>query len=506
MTHWTQLAAIAAPAAPVAAAIAARYLRLPQRRPAPVAAPIAHDEGDGYYVVTGLSDHITPGEQASLQFRRHPGRRKASGKPHAGRWPLDGVLPPGTLAIGNQQATVARIVEAIQGELDQYLSQQPAAPRSATTIPARIRRAAVAEVHCTLRTVQVQIRLARGTRPGEIDKLRRELVLAVSPIISTTSDSAEQIDGRIRVLQSIPGTSHVVIELPRQSDARIGLRAILESPELAAAHRSMSTVVPIGVDTAGRPLFADLATLPHLLVAGATGGGKSVWLHQMLATWHWLYSPSELRLLVIDAKMVEGTHYRQSPLLLPPVETGGDPVPSTPEGALAVLQYAVGQVEMRNALLADAGAQSLADYNRGRPADQRLPRIAIVYDEFGEHILSASKVVRSGIETHIARIGQLARASGIHLIAATQRPSVNVVTGLIKSQMPARIALAVQSGVDSQTILDAQGAERLPPMGAMIFARGSQLLRAQGGFISGTEVQAVVDAARGAVTESNDSD
>ncbi|MEK7546407.1 MAG: DNA translocase FtsK 4TM domain-containing protein [Patescibacteria group bacterium] len=285
----------------------------------------------------------------------------------------------------------------------------------------------------------------------------------------------------IRIEAPIPGKSLVGIEVPNQAVAIVNLREILESNEFRSSRASLR--IALGKDVAGKPWLADLAKMPHMLVAGSTGSGKTVCLNSIIVSLLYTYGPDELRFIMVDPKRVELTSYNNIPHLLVPAITD---VAKT----LNALKWAIGEMDRRFTQLARYGKRDIASYNEA--ADEKMPYLVIVIDELADLMVSSAS---NEVETCIIRLAQMARAVGIHLILATQRPSVDVITGLIKANFNARIAFAVASGTDSRTILDSLGAEKLVGRGDMLFtsAELSKPKRLQGTYISDLEIKKVVD-------------
>jgi len=285
----------------------------------------------------------------------------------------------------------------------------------------------------------------------------------------------------IRIEAPIPGKSLVGIEVPNQSVATVGMREILESKEFRERKPGGLHFV-LGKDVAGKPWTADLGRMPHLLVAGATGSGKSVCLNVIIMTLLYTFSPGEMKFIMVDPKRVELQIYNGLPHLVTPVIT------KTAETVNA-LKWALREMDHRYDLLSKVGARDLASYNAR--VEEKIPYLTIFIDELADLMATSS----SEIEGPIVRLAQMARAVGIHLILATQRPSVDVITGLIKANVPARIAFAVASSTDSRTILDQQGADKLIGRGDMLLSTAELATpkRIQGAFISDTEISRVVE-------------
>jgi S-DNA-T family DNA segregation ATPase FtsK/SpoIIIE len=304
----------------------------------------------------------------------------------------------------------------------------------------------------------------------------------VSRIEGLADDLAMALAARtIRIEAPIPGKSVVGIEIPNMDFNVVAIRRILEDPEVAAIPSRIAFA--LGRDVAGHPRAADLAKMPHLLIAGATGSGKSVMVNALIASLLMRATPAEVRLILVDPKRVELADYNGVPHLMVPVITEAD-------RARAALKWAVAEMETRFRRFAGAAARNITAYNETRadPAD-RMPYLVIVIDELADLMMRDGKTV----EDPIVRLAQKARATGIHLVLATQRPSVNVVTGLIKANFPSRIAFAMASQIDSRTIIDAPGAEDLIGRGDMLFQPSDlpRPIRLQGVFVSDREVRAV---------------
>jgi len=306
----------------------------------------------------------------------------------------------------------------------------------------------------------------------------------VSRIISLTDDLQLNLAAPgIRIEAPIPGKSAIGIEVPRTKVGSVGLRSILAS----AAFKKLNSPLAfaLGEDIAGNPVVAKLSDMPHLLIAGSTGSGKSVCLNCIIMSLLFNADPEELKLVFIDPKMVELTIYNGIPHLLTPVVTD-------PKKASLVLRWMTTEMEKRYKLFADQGVRDISRYNQAAPP---LPFIVIVIDELADLMMVAPVEV----EDSICRLAQMARAAGIHLIVATQRPSVDVVTGIIKANIPSRIAFAVSSQTDSRTILDIGGAEKLLGKGDMLFAPVGAVkpYRVQGAFVSDRDIETAVDFIKG---------
>lgn len=323
-------------------------------------------------------------------------------------------------------------------------------------------------------------------------ELQPEQGVKVSKIVGLTDDIKLNLAAAdIRIEAPIPGKAAVGIEVPNKENAVVHLRDLLESPEFKNSHSSIAFAA--GRDIAGKPVVADIAKMPHLLVAGATGSGKSVCINTMIISMLYKASPDDVKLIMIDPKVVELSVYNGIPHLMIPVVTD-------PKKAAGALNWAVAEMMKRYELFAKYNVRDMKGFNekvQGMSAEEnqeavkKLPQIVIIVDELADLMM----VAPGDVEEAICRLAQLARAAGIHLVVATQRPSVNVITGLIKANMPSRIAFSVSSGVDSRTIIDMNGAEKLLGKGDMLFyPSGYQKpARVQGAFVSDKEVQSVVE-------------
>lgn len=289
----------------------------------------------------------------------------------------------------------------------------------------------------------------------------------------------------IRIEAPIPGKPLVGIEVPNQKAAQVSFKELLESKEFRS--RQHNLMIALGKDVAGKAWFADLPRMPHLLVAGATGSGKTVCINTILMSLLYQNTAAELRMIMVDPKRVELTLYNGIPHLLTPVITNV-------QKTVNALKWTIGEMDRRFEMLAQSKNRDVTSYNQKYP-DKKIPQIIFVIDELADLMASAANEVEAGI----IRLAQMARAVGIHLILATQRPSVDVITGLMKANIPARIAFSVASQIDSRTILDTPGAEKLLGRGDMLFqtAELSKPIRIQGAFISEDELKHVVDYLKG---------
>ncbi len=287
----------------------------------------------------------------------------------------------------------------------------------------------------------------------------------------------------LRIEAPIPGASLVGIEVPNARPASVTLRGVMETDAYKELLEKSKLALGLGLGSGGEVAVADLARMPHLLIAGSTGSGKSVCMNTVISCMIMQNSPWETRLLLIDPKRVELTPYNGIPHLITPVVV-------EPDVALNCLKGVVREMQDRYKLLEEAGARNIASYNRDLPPEEKMPFIVVAVDELADLMMAAPR----DIEHSIIRLAQLGRATGIHMIVATQRPSVNVVTGLIKANFPGRISFAVASQVDSRTILDSAGAEKLLGRGDMLFLPPDlpKPVRIQGAFLSDKEIEELV--------------
>jgi len=323
-------------------------------------------------------------------------------------------------------------------------------------------------------------------------ELQPEMGTKVSKITSLTDDIKLNLAASdIRIEAPIPGKAAVGIEVPNTTRESVLLRDLIESDELKKHPSKIAFAA--GMDIAGNVIVADIAKMPHMLIAGTTGSGKSVFTNSIIQSILFRATPEEVRMIIVDPKVVEFGIYNGIPHLLIPVVTD-------PKKAAGALAWAVAEMTKRYKAFADYNVRDLKGYNEkiesveveeGEEKPQKLPQIVIIIDELADLMMVAAKEV----EESICRLAQLARAAGIHLIIATQRPSVDVVTGLIKANVPSRVALLVSSGTDSRTIIDMNGAEKLLGNGDMLFYPSGYVkpVRLQGAFVSDAEVSKVVE-------------
>lgn len=310
--------------------------------------------------------------------------------------------------------------------------------------------------------------------------------IKVSKIVGLSDDIALALAApSVRIEAPVPGQSVVGIEIPNQHPSPVLLGELIDSKEFKDNKNEISII--IGKNILGHPIIQDLTLMPHILIAGATGAGKSVCINSLIIGLIGKYSPEQLKLILIDPKVVELSSYSTIPHLLSPVVT-------SPEDAVSSLKWVVDEMERRYKILSKFGAKNIKSFNNNRAKEfhqEQLPYIVVVIDELADLMMTASKE----IEEYICRLTQKSRAAGIHLIIATQRPSVDVITGLIKSNIPSRIAFTVSSGIDSKIILDKTGAEKLLGKGDMLFSPVgiNEPMRIQGAFVSEDEIDRVVN-------------
>ncbi|MEK9132402.1 MAG: DNA translocase FtsK, partial [Patescibacteria group bacterium] len=328
----------------------------------------------------------------------------------------------------------------------------------------------MSDVHVGPTVIQYTLKPQEGVKLSKITTLKNDLALALAA-------------RAIRIEAPIPGKALVGIEVPNEQRTIVRLREILESDEWNELPNS-SLRIPLGRTVSGKPMVVDLSGMPHMLVAGATGSGKSVGMNSILLALLYQNSPQDLKFIMIDPKRVELNTYNGIPHLLTPVITDL-------EKAAIALKWAVAEMNRRYIVLSETGHRNITDYNDNPKMEEKLPKIIVVVDELADLMMAAGKEV----EASICRIAQMARAVGMHLLIATQRPSVDVITGLIKANIPARVAYAVTSGVDSRTILDAIGAEDLLGQGDMLYISGqmSKPVRIQGVYVSSKEIEKVTN-------------
>lgn len=433
--------------------------------------------------------HSAPGGQQETppdSVNERP--RKASKNPKSSQAEIEDGIRNITHEINNQEPPVKKVYHypplkllkrgngKSQGDSDEYL------------------RKTAQKLHDTLHNFGVNVTVTNVSCGPTVTRyeLQPEQGVKVSRIVGLADDIKLNLAAPdIRIEAPIPGKAAVGIEVPNKENSAVMLRDLLQSKEFQEAKSKLAFAA--GKDIAGKPVIADIAKMPHLLIAGATGSGKSVCINTLIISILYKASPEEVKLIMIDPKVVELSVYNGIPHLFIPVVTD-------PKKAAGALNWAVSEMTSRYNTFAEYGVRNLGEYNKkvenmrvpeGQEPPQKMPQIVIIVDELADLMM----VAPGEVEDSICRLAQLARAAGIHLVIATQRPSVNVITGLIKANMPSRIAFSVSSGVDSRTILDMNGAEKLLGKGDMLFyPQGYQKpARLQGAFVSDEEVSSIVE-------------
>ena len=340
----------------------------------------------------------------------------------------------------------------------------------------------------TLMSFGVEAKITQVTKGPSVTRyeLQPSAGVKVSKIVNLADDIALNLAANgVRIEAPIPGKSAIGIEVPNKHLSAVFLREVIEDKEFVNSKKNLAFA--LGKDIGGKCVVGDLSKMPHLLIAGATGSGKSVCINTLILSLVYKYSPQEVKLLMVDPKVVELNVYNGIPHLLIPVVT-------EPKKAAAALNWAVNEMTRRYKLFADSGVRNIESYNtlfEKGIIEEKLPWIVIIVDELADLMM----VCPHDVEDYIGRLAQMARAAGMHLVIATQRPSVDVITGVIKANIPSRISFAVSSQIDSRTILDSAGAEKLLGKGDMLYypVGESKPLRIQGAFISEEEVEKVVN-------------
>jgi DNA segregation ATPase FtsK/SpoIIIE, S-DNA-T family len=330
-------------------------------------------------------------------------------------------------------------------------------------------QARVVEVNYGPAVTQYALEIALGTKLSKITALQNDLALALAAPT-----------GQIRIEAPIPGRSLVGIEIPNRTPEFVPMRRMLQAEVMQKAKSKLT--VALGLDVSGEPVIADIGKMPHVLIAGSTGSGKSICLNSFIATFLFRASPQEVKLILVDPKRVELTQYNGIPHLLTPVIV-------EPDKVVSALKWSINEMERRYKLFAEVGARNIEMFN-DMSGFQALPYLIIIVDELADIMLFAP----SEVEDAVTRIAQMARATGIHLVLSTQRPSVDVITGLIKANIPCRIAFNVSSMIDSRVIIDTPGAEKLLGRGDMLYIPPDQAkpTRIQGTFVSEPEIQRLI--------------
>lgn len=330
-------------------------------------------------------------------------------------------------------------------------------------------RARVSEINQGPTVTQYAIEIVMGTKLSKLTGLSNDLALALAAPT-----------GAVRIEAPIPGRSLVGIEIPNRRSEIVTLKRMLHEADIAKDPHPLA--VPLGLDVSGKPILGNLSKMPHVLVAGTTGSGKSVLLNAWMCNFLFRTTPEDLRLILVDPKRVELTQYNGIPHLLTEVIVD-------PEKIISALKWTVGEMNSRYKQFAEVGARNIESYN-SRDGIEKIPYIVFIIDELADLMMVAAREA----EEYITRIAQMARATGIHLVLATQRPSVNVITGLMKANIPSRIAFNVPSLVDSRVVLDMPGAEKLVGKGDMLYLPADQAKprRIQGPYLSEKDIQSVV--------------
>ncbi len=339
-------------------------------------------------------------------------------------------------------------------------------------------KARVSEINQGPTVTQYAIEIVMGTKLSKITSLGGDLALALAAP-----------NGLVRIEAPIPGRSLVGIEIPNRRSEIVALKRMMLDPGAVEDHHPLS--VPLGLDVSGKPVFTNLGKMPHVLVAGTTGSGKSILLNAWLVNFMFRTTPEDLRLILVDPKRVEFTSYNGIPHLLTEVIV-------EPEKIIAALKWTVGEMNNRYKQFATVGARNLESYN-AKEGVEKMPFIVFIVDELADLMMVAAREA----EEYITRIAQMARATGIHLVLATQRPSVNVITGLMKANIPSRIAFNVPSLIDSRVVLDMPGAEKLVGKGDMLYLPADQAKprRIQGPYLTEKDVASVVSFLKQRVPE-----
>jgi len=359
------------------------------------------------------------------------------------------------------------------------------APHEQARIMAKIIEDTLASFDIPARVVQINVGptvTQFGVQPGTYEKNGKKVRVRISKIVALADDLALALSASpVRIEAPVPGESYIGIEVPNTAPTLVSLRGVLEDPAFQEIDSPLA--IPLGRDVSGEAVAADLHKLPHLLIAGATGSGKSVAMNAIICGLLFNNPPERVKMVMVDPKRVEFPGYNGIPHLLAPVVTD-------PEEASGALSWLLKEMDERYNKFAETGVRNIGGYNEKMPPEQQLPYIVMFVDELADLMMTSPEV----IEAKLVRLAQMARATGIHLVIATQRPSVDVVTGLIKANFPARLAFAVSSQIDSRVILDEPGAEKLLGRGDGIFMApdSPQLRRIQGCFVSDSEIETLV--------------
>lgn len=442
-------------------------------------------------------DFFEPPSEAKMQDRLDPATKKALSQ----GVPLDEAITRGRKMAAEETLSPEELIEEQVSEhnaapkLIRYRLPEItllSAPKPTKKTKAEIRQELEDKANKlldTLRSFKVEAKIINITQGPSVTRfeLQPGVGVKVSKITGLSDDIALSLAAPgVRIEAPIPGKSAIGIEIPNANPTPVPIREVLDTAEFR--NKKSKTTVALGKDISGNCVIADIADFPHILIAGATGSGKSVCINSLITSILYKAKPDEVKMIMVDPKMVELGVYNGIPHLLIPVVTD-------PKHAAGALNWAVVEMQNRYNLLKDNKVRNLDGYNklmeeRGEP-DARLPEIVIIIDELADLMT----VAKSEVEEAINRLAALARAAGMYLVIATQRPSVNVITGVIKANIPSRIAFAVSSQIDSRTIIDSAGAEKLLGKGDMLYSpRGSMKpTRVQGNFVSDGEIETIVD-------------
>ena len=430
-------------------------------------------------------------------------KRLAMMQPAASAQSMTATLPQETLAASSAEASSSSAMPPAAAETKQCAEEAAQSTERPYELP-KVEEILAAEVKKknfalereiaenaqtlaqTLENFKVKAKIINACHGPAVTRYELEPApgVKVSKITNLADDLALSLAAFSVRIEPIPGKAAIGIEVPNKELEGIRLREVLEKPAFATAKSKLT--VGLGVDIAGQGIFADLAKMPHLLVAGATGSGKSVCINTLITSILFKAKPEEVKFILIDPKMVELSNYNGIPHLMVPVVTDA-------KKAASVLNWSVQEMEKRYTKFAETGVRDMERFNAAKP-DEKMPAIVIIIDELADLMM----VAPHDVEDAICRLAQKARAAGIHLVLATQRPSVDVITGIIKANIPSRISFAVSSQIDSRTILDMSGAEKLLGKGDMLFypVGSAKPQRVQGAFVSDEEVERLLDFIR----------
>lgn len=457
------------------------YSAAPYERPAAVGGAPLQEEEPAIPVIRDFQEQVKQEARRSdaVASKASPVAKSAESKELAAEEAVEG---------GEDFAIKSKPLEVPYELPPLHLLAQPAGGKGSESLDYK---AVARKLEATLESFGVRAKVLEVVRGPSVTRyeIQPDVGVKVSRIVSLTDDIALALAAKdIRMEAPIPGKSAIGIEVPNNEVSVVTMREVMESGAFQDASSKLS--ITFGRDIAGQPIVGNLARMPHMLVAGATGSGKSVCINGIIASVLYKAKPDEVKFLMIDPKMVELNVYNGIPHLLAPVVTD-------PRRASLALKKVVVEMEKRYELFSKSGTRNIEGYNNMLIETQSgapLPYIVVIVDELADLMMVAA----GDVEDSICRLAQMARAAGIHLIIATQRPSVDVITGVIKANIPSRIAFGVSSQVDSRTILDSVGAEKLLGRGDMLYLPmgASKPLRVQGAFLSDQEVEAVVNFVR----------